>query len=554
MGLARVAAMLLSDCQNIDALDGTGKTALEVAIEKGFENAVDFLINNGANVDLEKEHGQTVLLLALEKKWNKVAQAIVSKSRSTTENMFVSKLLIAIYDCNSNEFASLMVERQSPNKLIANGATLLFIAVECNHDSMVRNIVTSGVDVNIRSSIGQTALHRATRRKDIQIMKTLLDLGALVDVQDDDGHTAWSANAEEANEGVLNILLEAGANPSIKGPNGISELYKAAADGKIDYVRFLLKSGTNPSIKTNYNWAPLHWAANNGHTECVKLLIGAGAATSPLSDQHTTPLDLALRANHVQIAHILREAGAKESQALDVDALSPTSPIKLLESMMIDHTLNEENDDYPFKISMVFDEPITETLTYGQFIYAENVPGNRDPLIYQISHQIDTVVDAMKVRRAVSRPKMADYPLLPDQFPHDDLLFEIIPKTQDWQLLHLRGNSQSPLPGIITMERSWSGGWKVHEEYQGTKLFLFRTRPDSSYLHDGNSRWVNEDDKLLARDGKTGNKDAPPRIVFEASLDSRLRDVLFTCWIARLWVEHLTMQRHGNINGSACSI
>lgn len=51
MGLARVASILLKGNPNIDAIDETGKTALEVAMERGFEKAVEFLVSSGAAVN-----------------------------------------------------------------------------------------------------------------------------------------------------------------------------------------------------------------------------------------------------------------------------------------------------------------------------------------------------------------------------------------------------------------------------------------------------------------------------------------------------------------------
>lgn len=58
MGLARVAALLVKESRDIDAVDDSGKTALVLAMERGFEKAAEFLINSGARVDLSTEHGQ----------------------------------------------------------------------------------------------------------------------------------------------------------------------------------------------------------------------------------------------------------------------------------------------------------------------------------------------------------------------------------------------------------------------------------------------------------------------------------------------------------------
>ena len=61
MGLARVASLLIKDTGDIDALDETGKSALALAIIRGFEKAAEFLVTNGARVDLTSEHGHQTL-------------------------------------------------------------------------------------------------------------------------------------------------------------------------------------------------------------------------------------------------------------------------------------------------------------------------------------------------------------------------------------------------------------------------------------------------------------------------------------------------------------
>lgn len=103
MGLAKVAAMLLKDTSNIDAVDETGNTALAVAMERGFEKAVEFLVNSGVCVDLTQHRGQEMLLLVAERDWDSVAQVIADKANveplevvpSAAQNQ--TQLLLAAY-------------------------------------------------------------------------------------------------------------------------------------------------------------------------------------------------------------------------------------------------------------------------------------------------------------------------------------------------------------------------------------------------------------------------------------------------------------------------
>lgn len=101
MGLAKVAAMLLKETPNIDAIDEAGNTALAVAMERGFKKAVEFLVNSGACVDLRERHGQEVLLLVIGRDWDSLAEIVARKARETLSKIDDSvkqdqvKLLVA---------------------------------------------------------------------------------------------------------------------------------------------------------------------------------------------------------------------------------------------------------------------------------------------------------------------------------------------------------------------------------------------------------------------------------------------------------------------------
>lgn len=548
MGLAKVASMLLKETSNIDAVDETGKTALAVAIERGFEKAVEFLVNSGSRVDLRTDHGQGVLLLVTERDWHTVAGIVTQRARATAakEDLHVS-LLIAAYYGDEQEVRRLLeqetLELKSGDKKV--GALALFLAVERNHPRMVQLLLSSGVDINSKDNIGQSSLHRATRRGSEVLMRTLLDNGADIEQKNDDGRTAWSANIFSKNEYILNILLEAGADPSTRGHNGVSEIYSAAANGNADLVRFMLKSGTNPSIRTNFDWAPLHWAAYHGRVECVKLLIDAGADLSPVSDQDKTPLDLAISANQVAVIDLLSRVGAKQQQDITLETSNLTvddyeAKAECLVEVVETTTLPMTKDNRSHaKLSLTFDEPLNQSLTHGQFIYLPQDLTGEDNLIYQISHPLDTVTQSISVRHAKARPRMWEYPLRPDRFVRENVLYDIVPLTIDYQELKLRGNPDSPLAGTIIMRRIWTGSWKVHHEYEGKRVLLFRTTPDWSQDQNEGYRWATEDGQLLARTG--GHEESKFR--FEKTLDRKILDVLVTCWIAKIWSETLTVRK-----------
>lgn len=552
MGLAKVASMLLKEVPNIDAVDESGKTALAVAMDRGFEKAVEFLVNSGACVDLQSDHGQSVFLLMVESDWQRVAEIVATQARRAVCLLEPCparsrlQLLLAAYFGEEEAIRSLF----DSNKLALDdrdskiGAIALFLAVEREKPVIAGMLLDAGTNVDSKDSTGQTSLHRATRRGSISVMRLLLDYGAEVDCKNDDGRTAWSANARLQKKSLLDVLLNAGANPSTQGHQGVSELYDAATAGETEYVKFLLESGTDPSIKTQFRWAPLHWAAYYGHLECVKLLIDAGAQLSPVSDQDATPLDLALRANQINIVHLLTRAGAKESR--DVEPSYPDISLQNVEaeSGWVDIHKGrpvEDFNDLPAntKLSLLFDKPVQQGMLVGQFIYPSNSI-KPEGHIYQISHALGTATSCIHIRHAQRRADMVEYPLPLEAFDADDIMYEIIRTSLDYQRLELRGRDQTALEGRVTMHRDWTGGWKVRQEHASKSEYLFRTTPDWSKAKEEGCRWMTEDGNLLARTGVEG---VTPTLCFELGLANEMQDILVSCWAAKLWSETVASRR-----------
>lgn len=83
------------------------------------------------------------------------------------------------------------MELNSVNQKGAMGDTPLHIA--CNRDNLddVRWLVDFGANVNACGDLGLTPLHVAIARGSIDIARLLLKVGARTDIKDDNGESAW---------------------------------------------------------------------------------------------------------------------------------------------------------------------------------------------------------------------------------------------------------------------------------------------------------------------------------------------------------------------------
>jgi|GEM_PF-3134159 len=129
---------------------------------------------------------------------------------------------------------------------------------------------------------GQTALHWAVSRSQIQIISVLLASGADVNLQSKDGKTPLHRVSDVH---VAQQLLQAGANPNIHDHE----------DGK----------------------SPLHWAAGLEHREIVAELLKAGADINAIDGNGKTALQGAVQSGDFQMVEFLLEQEGIDVHAQD---------------------------------------------------------------------------------------------------------------------------------------------------------------------------------------------------------------------------------------------
>lgn len=148
-----------------------------------------------------------------------------------------------------------------PNaKKISGGIALVGAARDGNKD-VVRILLEADVDLDDRTELGWTALHRAAYNAHYEVTRMLLDSGLQINSIDKDGWTALHIAVSEGYPDIVEVLLENKADVSSK----------------------LTKSG----------WSPLHLASQNGSVQIARLLLDAGAQVTQVDDSAMTALHIA---------------------------------------------------------------------------------------------------------------------------------------------------------------------------------------------------------------------------------------------------------------------
>lgn len=222
LGNLQLVQLLLSKGADIDAKDRSG-TVLHEACYRGLEPMVTILLDNGADIEATMKDGATTVL-----QW-----AVIWKKEA------IVRLLVK---------RGVNVHRRTKD-----GSTVLHPAVSLRYESMIKLLLESGLadDINAVSEVGVfgdskgcTALHyTATAGGDERIGRLLLENGADMEVRDSLGKTALLWAVEFGNAAVVKLLVEWGAKKDVEGIDGETAYQRAATRGWLEIESLLAGGG-----------------------------------------------------------------------------------------------------------------------------------------------------------------------------------------------------------------------------------------------------------------------------------------------------------------------
>ncbi|KAJ5358841.1 ankyrin repeat-containing protein [Penicillium cataractarum] len=221
-----------------------------------------------------------------------------------------------------------------------HGRTLLHLAAEQDHTSLLVALLAHNASPNIRDQEDYLALHRAGFAKHAQaftqLLPSSLSSSSLTDLllspvdEKDQVNLIDHAFLHLATP-LITALLQHGLSPNHTVHPRHSDprpaLYLATSRNAHDIVTLLLASGADPNTPDSFGWRPLHVASLSGYSDIFSTLLTAGAdihactrswntsAIKPTglyvgSPWHGTPLHLAAIGGHVDLATALLARGA----------------------------------------------------------------------------------------------------------------------------------------------------------------------------------------------------------------------------------------------------
>ncbi|XP_059182169.1 ankyrin repeat and SOCS box protein 13a.1 [Centropristis striata] len=209
--------------------------------------------------------------------------------------------------------------------------TALHEAASQGRALQLKQLIESGVSVNMVTVDNITPLHEACIQAHPNCARLLLEAGAQVDIRTIHGSTPLCNACASGSLECAKLLLEYGAriNPSLTALTA-SPLHEACIQGNVEVVRLMIASGAQLEAYDVHFGPPLHIACAKGHVDCVKELLNAGANVNSVKF-HEIALHHAARVNMVDMIELLMEFGANvyASDNMDkkpIDYTTPSSP------------------------------------------------------------------------------------------------------------------------------------------------------------------------------------------------------------------------------------
>lgn len=338
---------LIKQGTNVDAVDGDGWYALELAADLQNDKICKMLMDAGAGlIDIDEDKINSILITSIKlRNVNMLKVFVNSRACLNVKDRDRYTLLHHAVFSQQSDIVKVLLDckRVTVNARDRDKSTPLLHAVESQNLDIIKLLLEARADVNSVNSNDITPLRRAIKSRNLDVLKLLIDAGVNVNQKDTNEYTPLH-DASRLNTSTVKLLLEAGADANVVNSFGSLPLHnairhsntnmskllinstadlnmkskyfgtplKAAIDSKNETVtKLLLDAGVDINSEVRVGETPLHYAAKVGVFNIVKMLIKAGANVNAEDCNGRTPLDWAANARNSNILKLFLEAGAE---------------------------------------------------------------------------------------------------------------------------------------------------------------------------------------------------------------------------------------------------
>lgn len=288
--------------------NGRCGTPLLVAVEKGFLNLVEELIENQANVNLAcTEDGITPLMLASTGGNFKIVKALLNANAKVNQKTYSGTTALRCASFHGHlKIVQLLIDHNANVNVNGFYGTPLLGAVQNRSFGIVRCLILNEADVNLADNGGnETPLTIAASDGSFEIAEALIAAKADVNKQPQNIASPLRIASFYGNLEIVKLLVANGADIDTNGPYG-TPLFSAAGNGNLDVVKFLIENNANIDLEnTENNATPLMVASEAGYFEVIETLLHAGVEVDKHANCGTTALRLASIHGDIKLVKLL---------------------------------------------------------------------------------------------------------------------------------------------------------------------------------------------------------------------------------------------------------
>ncbi|XP_062617080.1 E3 ubiquitin-protein ligase MIB2-like [Saccostrea cucullata] len=208
-----------------------------------------------------------------------------------------------------------------------DGRTALQVACYEGHVDVVKFLLDSKADPNLKDAEGDSPLHYSAFGNEAKPMEELLKNDASVNVVNKKKQTPLLVSVGQHSQECVKVLLEHKANPSLKDNDGDTAMHDAIIqkDDQSDILKNVLGSPHANFKETNANdFNVLQWAVVNNSRVAVDIILNKN--TKIVNDKMSedfTALHIAAVNGYIEIASTLIQKGQCDVNARDKDKRTP---------------------------------------------------------------------------------------------------------------------------------------------------------------------------------------------------------------------------------------
>lgn len=400
---------LLNSGVDVNYMGEMGQAPIHAAMQYGDIEDVKLLLQHGADVKLKDENGESPIHYAMWYKNVEYFKMLLDRGadiNSKGNNGFTPLHYSALYD--KIEFASFLVDKGADvNVKNDEGKRPIDLSYFRSNNSMNKFLLSSGsenVEHNHRNKHGDTKLHIAIKRYQLDNVKYLLDMGADINTKDGNGKTPLHiASSQMTNtdryerESLVKFLLDRGADTNSRDDNGKTPLYYSSnydlktyynfrndptsrsrtvipdCNGLdvLDAMKLLVERGADINPIDNEGRTPLHYIVRNVCGDVITFLLEHGVDINIKDHEGKTPIYYAIEYGREDVCKLLLDSGAIVNYG---DGIFGQHPIHLASSLyspyivklLVDHGVyinyKDEDGQTPLHLAVMYGGDVLDIL------------------------------------------------------------------------------------------------------------------------------------------------------------------------------------------------